>query len=199
MRVKSPHKVVRPLTPGQVKTFLLSLRRYRDLAITYLMMFCGLRSQEVLSLRLADLEEGRLRVQGKGNRERVLPLPGVLRSVLSDYLSLERPSNARTDHIFVVIQGVRRGDPMTPSGLRRLFRYRRETRREVRNANAHRFRHTFGADMACAGVRLAVLQRLMGHADGKTTLQYINLSMADIAKEYTRAIEAIEKRYEHES
>ena len=41
-----------------------------------------------------------------------------------------------------------------------------------------------------------ILQRMMGHADSKTTLQYVNLSMADIAQEYARAIEAIEKRYD---
>ncbi len=66
------------------------------------------------------------------------------------------------------------------------------------NANAHRFRHTFGADMSRSGVRLPVLQRMMGHADAKTTLQYIHLSMADIAAEYRRAIEVITKRYEQD-
>jgi site-specific recombinase XerD len=50
--------------------------------------------------------------------------------------------------------------------------------------------------MARAGVRLAVLQRMMGHADGKTTLQYINLSMADVAAEFARASAVIEKHYE---
>lgn len=86
---------------------------------------------------------------------------------------------------------------MTTSGLRSLFRHRRESRKDVHNANAHRFRHTFGADMARAGVRLPILQRMMGHASPTTTLQYINLSMADIAEQYTRAMQVISKRYEH--
>ena len=63
-------------------------------------------------------------------------------------------------------------------------------------ANPHRFRHTFGADMARAGVRLYTLQKLMGHAYAATTLQYINLSMDDIAAEYQRALETIQQRYE---
>ena len=62
-------------------------------------------------------------------------------------------------------------------------------------ANPHRFRHTFGTDMARSGVRLPILKTMMGHANGITTLQYINLSMADIADEYRRAIKEIQKRY----
>ena len=83
---------------------------------------------------------------------------------------------------------------MSLSGLRSLFRHRRRTSL-LANANPHRFRHTFGADMARAGVRLPILQRMMGHAYPTTTLQYIRLSMEDIANEYHRALKEIEKRY----
>jgi len=84
-------------------------------------------------------------------------------------------------------------------GLRNLFRWRRKSEGSIANANAHRFRHTFGADMARAGVGLVVLQRMMGHADPTTTLQYINLSLGDIAAEYKKAISVIERRYEQPS
>ena len=198
LRVKTPQTVVEPLTREQVVAFLRSLRRYRDLAIVYLMLFCGLRSSEVLSLRTSDVNalDRRLRVHGKGNRERMLPLPEPLLHILNDYIRLERPLDAMDGPLFVVLQGKRRGHPMTATGLRSLFRYRRRRfAGTLANANAHRFRHTFGADMARSGVRLPVLQRMMGHADAKTTLQYIHLSMTDIAAEYRRAIEVITKRY----
>lgn len=198
LRVKTALKVVEPLTTDQVAALLGSLRRYRDLAIVYLMLLCGLRSGEVLAIRLPDVDaqERRLRVRGKGNRERVLPLADALLRVLSDYMRLERPRNAATDRLFVVLQGRRRGAPMTAAGLRTLFRHRRRARKGLANANAHRLRHTFGADMARSGVRLPILQRMMGHADGKTTLRYVNLSMTDIAAEYARAIASIERRYD---
>jgi integrase len=83
---------------------------------------------------------------------------------------------------------------MTPAGLRSLFRQRRR-QPTLAIANPHRFRHTFGTDMARAGVGLPVLQRLMGHADMKTTLQYIELSMIDVADEYRRALATIEGRF----
>ena len=201
LQVKTPQTIVEPLTREQVIAFLRSLRRYRDLAIVYLMLFCGLRSLEVLSLRTSDVNvfDRRLRVHGKGNRERMLPLSEKLLQALNDYIRLERPSDAIDGPLFVVLQGKRRGHPMTAAGLRSLFRYRRARFAEtLTHANAHRFRHTFGADMARSGVRLPVLQRMMGHADAKTTLQYIHLSMADIAAEYRRAMEVITKRYERD-
>jgi len=49
--------------------------------------------------------------------------------------------------------------------------------------------------MARSGVRLPILQRMMGHADGSTTLKYIQLSMADIADEYRRAVDELQRRY----
>ena len=84
---------------------------------------------------------------------------------------------------------------MTRAGLRRIFRTRRH-QAEIANANPHRFRHTFGADMARAGVRLPVLQKMMGHAHAETTIRYVNLAMADVADEYNRAVKRIESRYQ---
>lgn len=197
LRVKEPQRVVEPLTVDQVGALLRRLSRYRDVAIVHLMLLCGLRSMEVLSLRLNDLvvDDKRLRVRGKGNRERDLPLADGIADVIADYIRVERPRDAATERLFVILQGARRGRPMTSEGLRSLFRHRRTTSGELAQANPHRLRHTFGADMARAGVRLPILQRMMGHADGKTTLQYISLSMADVALEYARAMTAIAKRY----
>jgi site-specific recombinase XerD len=196
VRVKEPRTLIEPLTPDQVRSFLRSLERYRDLAIVHLMLLCGMRSREVLELELDDVvwSDNQLRVHGKGQRDRALPLPELLVGVLREYLRLERPRQCSKPRLFVVLQGRRRGLPMTPAGLRSLFRHRRR-RPTLALANAHRFRHTFGTDMARAGVRLPILQRMMGHADMKTTLQYIELSLVDVAEEYRRAMGVLEKRY----
>jgi site-specific recombinase XerD len=196
LRVKTARRVVEPLVVSEVRRFLGTLRRYRDLAIVHLMLLCGLRCAEVLQLRRTDVgfDTSEVRVRGKGNKERLLPLPAVVARSLGDYLQWERPTVATTPHLFVVLQGRQHGRPMTLAGLRSLFRQRRRDYRLAR-ANPHRFRHTFGADMARSGVRLPILQRLMGHADGMTTLQYIHLSMADVAEEYARAVAAIAPRY----
>ena len=196
LRVKVPRRVVEPLSGAEVRAFLRTLRRYRDLAIVHLLLLCGLRSAELLHLELGDVlvEDGQLRIRGKGNRERVLPLPQVVARSIADYVRWERPTGSASSRLFVLLQGPRRGSPMTLAGLRSLFRHRRRDH-AIARAHPHRFRHTFGADMARSGVRLPILQRLMGHADGATTLHYIRLSMADIADEYRRAVEELQRRY----
>lgn len=196
LRVKVPRTLIEPLTAKQVRAFALSISRYRDTAIFYLLLLCGLRSQEVLNIELADLnvEEHQLRVRGKGNKERVVPLPKALNPAVLGYLRFERPPRCQTQRLLVVLQGPRRGRPMTPAGLRSLFRCRRR-RPNLAAANPHRFRHTFGADMARAGVQLPALQKLMGHADLSTTMSYIALSLADIDDEYQRALARIRERY----
>ncbi|MCX6125728.1 MAG: tyrosine-type recombinase/integrase [Proteobacteria bacterium] len=185
IRVKTSRTLVEPLNEEQVCAFLGTLRRYRDIAIVHLMLLCGLRSHEVLRLQTFDVDmiDHFVRVTGKGDKQRQLPIPSILIRSIGDYLELERPSNCAGSNLFVVLQGPRRGKAMTPAGLRILFRYRRE-HRGIPNANAHRFRHTFGADMARNGVRLPILQKMMGHANAVTTLGYINLSMNDITKEF---------------
>jgi site-specific recombinase XerD len=196
LRVKVAHRVVEPLSGTEVRQFLRTLQRYRDLAIVHLMLLCGLRSAEALQLQLGDVlvEDKQLRIRGKGNRERILPLPQVVAQSIADYVRWERPTRGASARLFVVLQGPRRGAPMTLAGLRSLFRHRRRDH-AVARANPHRFRHTFGADMARSGVRLPILQRMMGHADGTTTLRYIRLSMADIADEYQRAVKELQRRY----
>jgi site-specific recombinase XerD len=195
LRVKEPHKLVDPLQTPEAQAFIKSLRRYRDMAIALLMLFCGLRSAEVRTLRLRDLDllERVIRVHGKGNRERVLPLPPSVCRALIKYIRLER-GDLNSEYLFVVLQGAYRGRQLTPQRLKQLFRYRRLVS-GIEKANPHRLRHTFGTDMARAGVKLPVLKRIMGHQQGSTTLQYINLSMADIADEVQNAMAKIRARY----
>jgi integrase/recombinase XerC len=199
LRVKEPHKLVLPLTAEQVREFLRSLRHYRDIAIVHLMLLCGLRSREVLGLKLSDVSilERRVRVMGKGAKERVVPLADLAAVSVEQYFKHERPRSCEGEALFVCLKGKCRGRSMTTVGLRSIFRSRRKNG-ALQNANPHRFRHTFGADMARSGVNLSVLQQLMGHSNPEQTLKYINLSMADIADAYRVAAEKIQKRYDLE-
>jgi len=196
LRVKAPQRLVTPLTPEQVKTFLAGLRRYRDIAIVHLMLFCGLRSREVLGLKQRDVSllERWIRVWGKGGKERAIPFCDIVEASIEQYARYERPRSCIDEALFVCLQGKRMGCAMTPAGLRSIFRTKRQLA-EVSAANPHRFRHTFGTDMARSGMSLPVLQRLMGHRSPEQTLQYINMSMSDIAEAYRKAVTEIHKHY----
>lgn len=196
LQVKVPRKLVTPLTPEQVRKYLAGLRRYRDIAIVHLMLFCGLRSCEVLKIEMRDvaLLERWTRVWGKGGKERAIPLSEIAAESIEQYVKHERPHSCIDDALFVCLIGKRKGCAMTPAGLRSIFRTKRK-RSKVSNANPHRFRHTFGTDMARCGVSLPVLQKLMGHRSPELTLQYINMSMSDIAEAYLKAAKEIQKNY----
>jgi site-specific recombinase XerD len=188
LHLKVPERVIVPLSAEQVARFWRSFRTARDLAIVALLLLNGLRSREVLGLKLQDLlfSEAQIRVHGKGARVRMLPLPPESIRILQCYLKTERPlTNA--PEVFVSLKGRARGTVMTPAGLRSLFRHHRATS-GVAPANPHRFRHTFGSDMIRAGVSLPALMRLMGHAHIHTTLLYIQLTPQDVFAEYTRAV-----------
>jgi site-specific recombinase XerD len=189
LRLREPHRVVVPLSAQQVAQFWRSFRTFRDLALVGLMLQDGLRSCEVLALQLADLQlaDAQMRVRGKGNKQRLLPLPQEIGDVLDKYLGLERPLT-NSPSLFVCLKGRSRGLPLTPAGLRSLFRHHRAGSR-VAQANPHRFRHTFGADMVRAGVSLPALQQLMGHAQIRTTMLYVHLAPQDVWQEYRRAIQ----------
>jgi len=189
LRLPEPERVIMPLSTDEVALFWSSFRHYRDLALVGLMLLDGLRSCEVLALQLPDLRraEAQLLVHGKGNKQRLLPLPQEILDVLDRYLALERPLTNSTS-LFVSLKGRSRGLPLSSAGLRSLFRHHRATS-HVPQANPHRFRHTFGADMVRDGVSLPALQHLMGHAQIRTTLRYVRLAPQDIWREYRAAVE----------
>jgi integrase/recombinase XerD len=189
LRLKEPQRLVVPLSSQQVAQFWRSFRSFRDLSLIALMLLDGLRSRELLQLQLEDLSlsEAQLRILGKGNRPRILPLPADTIQALQNYLRLERPLT-NSPALFVSLKGTHRGQPMTTAGLRSLFRHHRKLS-GVPQANPHRFRHTFGADMVRAGLSLPALMLLMGHASIRTTMLYVQLSPQDVWNEYARAVE----------
>jgi site-specific recombinase XerD len=188
LRVRAPKRTITPLSVDEVARFWSGFRTSRDLAIVGLMLLHGLRSQEILDLNQDDLllPEAQIRVRGKGNKTRFLPLAPEAAQLLDHYLRLERPANSSAA-LFVSLKGSARGARMTPAGLRSLFRHHRRTS-GVKIANPHRFRHTFASDMVRAGVSLPALMQLMGHANIQTTLVYMQVTPIEVYQQYARAI-----------
>jgi integrase len=187
LRLKQDSPVILPLSSDEVARFWASFRRCRDMALVALLLFNGLRSREALTLRVEDVSfsQAQIRVFGKGRRQRLMPVkPDTLR-LLDVYLRTERPPTL-SPFLFVALQGKTRGLPMTPAGLRSLFRYHRRVS-DVPHGNPHRFRHTFGADMVRVGVSLPALMHLMGHVHVQTTMRYASLTPADVWREFERA------------
>ena len=187
LRVRVPRRLPRGLDRREMAALLGSFRTERGRAIAGLMLFSGLRSAEVLSLKVADVDIGRgwARVVGKGDKERRVPLDPDVASLVQSYLLAERPETA-TKALFVVAKGPHRGQPLTPAGLRRVFRYHRE-RSGVAAGHPHALRHSFGTALAEAGMDLAVVQALMGHDHVDSSAVYVHLAPAHLRAAYDAA------------
>ena len=127
-----------------------------------------------------------MRVLGKGNRERIVPVDHGFFVELAAYLRIERPAGLATPECFVVLHGATAGAPLSEAGLRSIFRHHRESSGATR-VRPHRLRHTYGTELAAAGIDLLVLRELMGHASPETTAGYVHLSIEHLAAEYAAA------------
>jgi site-specific recombinase XerD len=187
LRVREPRRLPRGLDRAETAALMGSFRTERDRAIAGLMLLSGLRSAEVLGLRVADVDIGRgwARVTGKGDKERRVPVDPDVAGVIQSYLLAERPETA-SQALFIVAKGPTRGQPLTAAGLRRVFRYHREAS-GVTAGHPHALRHTFGTALAEAGVDLAVLQALMGHDHVESSAAYIHLAPAHVRAAYDAA------------
>jgi site-specific recombinase XerD len=187
LRVRQPRRLPRGLDRAETAALLASFRTDRDRAIAGLMLFSGLRSAEVLGLRISDVDiaRGWVRVVGKGDKERRVPMDPEVAGLVQTYLLVGRPeTDSRA--LFVVAKGHNRGRPLTPAGLRTVFRYHR-ARAGVPAGHPHALRHTFGTALAEAGVDLAVLQQLMGHDHVDSAAAYIHLAPAHVRAAYDAA------------
>lgn len=187
LRLREAKQLPVALSLAEATVLIESLRTWRDRAIAGLMLWCGLRSCEVLALRVADVDIGGrwLTVMGKGAKQRRVPLDFDVASIIDIYLLAERPLSDQ-DHLFLVAKGPHRGQPLTPAGLRTIFRYHRNLT-GIQGGHPHAFRHTFGTILAEAGVDLAVMQSLLGHAHVDTTARYVHLAPAHVKEEYDAA------------
>lgn len=189
--VREERRLPENLELAEVESFLADLGTCRDRAMVLLMLLGGLRAAEVRTLQLADVDVGRrqVRVLGKGGRERIVPVDRPFFSELAAYLREERPADCAAAHCFVVLRGPTAGQALTEAGMRRIFRTHR-TRSGALRVRPHRLRHTYGTELAAAGIDLLVLRDLMGHASPETTGRYVHLSVETLAAEYAAARES---------
>jgi site-specific recombinase XerD len=147
----------------------------RNRALFELVYSAGLRAQEAVDLRLADVdfEQEAVLVKGKGNRERVVPLGEEAALRVRLYLENARPQLARgaEDTLFLSA----RGRPLDTSTLRRLL------------PNPHKLRHAFATHLLEGGADLRTIQELLGHSSLSTTQIYSHVDSKRLRRVYDRS------------
>jgi integrase/recombinase XerD len=192
--IRTPVTLPKILAPAEVDALVAALRTDRDRAMIDAMLLGGLRRCEVLGLRLEDIRIGERRLfvaDGKGGRQRLIPISNRFLNTVGRYLDNERPDNATTDAVFVVLKGQRRGQPLSPSGLDQIMRGAR-ARAGLDHASCHELRHTCLTRLREAGMSIEALQAQAGHASIETTRVYLHLTNDWLAGEYRKASEMID-------
>jgi len=192
--IRTPTTLPKVLTPAEVDGLVGALRTHRDRAMIDAMLLGGLRRCEVLGLRLEDVRVGERRVfveEGKGGRQRLIPISNRFFDSVGRYLDVERPANVETDKVFVVLKGPRRGSPLSPRGLDEIMRGARG-RAGLAHASCHEQRHTCLTRLREAGMSIEALQAQAGHASIETTRVYLHLTNDWLAGEYRKAAEVID-------
>lgn len=161
----------------------------RNRAILEVLYGCGLRVSECTGLDGGDcmLEEGYLRIFGKGGKERIAPISGAALSALGDYIDnarceLIKPSVKPTAAVFLNVRGGR----LTRQSVHAIVA---DAGRAigVANLHPHTLRHSFATHMLEGGADLRVIQEILGHADIATTQIYTHVNRAHLQEEYRHA------------
>lgn len=203
IRVRSVHRLPRPMSDDQIKRLLAEVTSLRDRALVLLMLHGGLRPGEALSLHLEDIAYGRRRVtvrcradhpkgaRGKSRVERVVDLhDGQALDAISGYVMRDRPRETDTLFVFLVGgNGTRRSEPLSYAALAKAFA-RAAERAGIKSPGVtpHALRHTHATRMWEAGMRELTLQRRLGHASPELTRIYTRVSDATVLAEYSRAM-----------
>jgi integrase/recombinase XerC len=169
----------RTMSAVLVKSDSVDLQTVRDQAVLELLYSSGLRRSELTgaNLRDLDLEEGTLRVLGKGSKQRVVPVGAKAADALRTYLPI-RAAHSSTDAedasaIFILANGHR----MTPRTVYYI----------VARAHPHMLRHTMATHLLDRGADLRAVKEVLGHESLRTTQRYTHLTVDKLRSVYDKA------------
>ena len=160
----------------------------RDRALLEIMYASGLRASEVISLEVGDIDfrQGLVCTEGKGSKERLVPVGQKAQTAIKAYISGPRAELMRSDEEKVLFLNFR-GGPLTRQGLYKVIRRRASEAGLAEKMSPHTLRHSFATHLLSGGCDLRSVQEMLGHADLATTQLYTHLSGEDLKQAYFEA------------
>jgi len=189
---KPPKKIITTFSPHQIELLLgvmsSSAEGYRDMVIILTLLDTGLRVNELINLRMENiwLEEGLIKVLGKGNKERLVPIGKQIRKLLWRYINQYRPEPARPklDNLFLTQDG----RPLTKNRVETIMKhYGRTAGLTGVRCSPHTLRHTFAINFLRNDGDIFSLQIILGHSSLEMTRRYCELANVDIKKAHAIA------------
>lgn len=189
---KPPKKVIATFSQYQIESLLSIMNNspegYRDMVIILTLLDTGLRVNELINLKMEHvwLEESIIKVLGKGNKERLVPIGKQIRKLLWRYISQYRPEPAlpNLDNLFLN----RDGRPLTKNRLDSLMKhYGKLAGLTGIRCSPHTLRHTFAINYLRNGGDVFSLQKILGHSSLEMTRRYCELADVDMRRAHAIA------------
>lgn len=157
----------------------------RDWALVVLIFGCGLRISEALSLKNIDVANNpnSLRIIGKGNKERIVPVLPAVNIAIEKYMKINPFGTHSDEPLFRSVRGL----PMSPRMAEKVIENLRHYLQLPDYVTPHALRHTFATALLAGGADLRSLQELLGHSSLSTTQLYTKVNMAEIMDAYKHA------------
>lgn len=156
----------------------------RDVAVLELLYSSGLRVSELVGINLNDIDLKNLTVKvlGKGNKERIVPLGSKAAQALDQYLRERLGMKPGGDHLFVNT----RGDRLNVRSVDRIIRKYALLAGIPKNVSPHVLRHTFATHLLGGGADLRAIQEMLGHKSLSTTQRYTHTSIEKLMEIYDK-------------
>jgi len=163
------------------KTF----RNIRDLTMVKLLFFTGMRRAELQNLKIQDLffEENKLKVIGKGNKERYIPIVGSMIQELKTYQTLRKEIEPAVPYLFVTEKGAMLYPKAIYNGVNRIL----SLVTSLEKKSPHVLRHTYATQLLNNGADINAIKELLGHANLSATQIYTHNSIEKLKKVYAQA------------
>jgi integrase/recombinase XerD len=184
--IKTPKigsKIPVVLTVDEIDQIILSIdlseeNGERNRAIIECLYSCGLRVSELITLKISDLlfDENIIRVIGKGNQQRIVPLSNTLKKYLKTYISFIRSKQKITKNNIDVLFLNRRGKQLSRVMIFTIVKTLAKLAGTQKIVSPHTFRHSFATHLVEGGADLRVVQEMLGHANITTTEVYTHLN-----------------------
>jgi integrase/recombinase XerD len=162
----------------------------RDRTVLELFYSTGIRLNELCGLTIydADLQGGMLRINnGKGRKDRVVPLGRHAIRFLREYITKVRPHCTKKNRQCRTLIVDRYGHPISDQVISIMIRTHAKAAAIEKKVTAHTFRHTFASHLVKNGADIVAVQKMLGHADLKTTQGYIRALGLDLKKAHTKS------------
>ena len=190
VRPKLPRSLPKPLAVNDVARLLAQPDRsaagLRDRAVLETLYAAGLRVSELVGLDVddVDLEEGSVRVLGKGGKERDVPLGRYARDAITSYLTRVRPGLARPRSRSALFLNRRDGGRLTRQGVTGILQQHAAAAGIAKKVSPHTLRHSFATHLLEGGADVRVVQELLGHASVATTQVYTLVTKEHLREVY---------------